>query len=1042
MPTLTNGSVPCECSSSTPWSYIGCSGGSDESNISVIKPNPPSTTVSICPPALVVDCTNKRVGINTLTPTDTLTVEGGTSITGDVYIDPNNTTSYAMSFSTLQRTISCESNTYTYFDNAPLSVIFGTDDPFSFRTTSTRTEFTPNGPAIVCNQASFYQIAFEAIFMKEQPDSIVTADIFVMLNDEPTYSIYSDNVAVDSYEQTKVYARGWLPLDVGDEIKIGIYLTQTTDDESVDTYESMRVRDLYITFVKKPFTRFYVDAGTAFISNQVTLQGEVNFIRDSLPGGSFLCNLPSEFNESLRVGDNLIYADAFLDTVSFGIGKTRILTVDTFNQRVGILKENPQATLDIDGEILVNGSMKAGELFFVDVPNNIIDISVPTTTLSNKKHTRSFPPKAFYVDATNARIGIGVTDLPQRTLDVEGDAIVRGSFWADTYENLPSMTPDILPITLDKTNNRVGINKTVPAYALDVTGDIDCTATYKINGMNVVAVSGNNTTIALGRTNTVAATSTSAVAIGYAANVGINSVSIGNNAASTSQGTQAVAVGTAAGRTSQGNYSVAIGNSAGNNAQASNCVAVGNSSGNANQSLNAVAVGSQAGNSSQGTYAVAIGDEAGKTGQGAYAVAIGRRAGLTNQHLRTICINGAQATLNTDRSDALFIQPIRNTTTAATNVLTYNTTTKEVSYGPVPTATPFDPLPLTLDKTNNRVGINTTFPPSEALDVVGNINCSSYKIDGVTAVYTRNNGTQLMLGRVDPVLPTADNAIAIGFLSSAGTNSVSIGYCAGRQTQGQSSVSIGYLSANSNQGESCVAIGSRAGNTGQGADAVAIGVKAGETNQHARTICINALETTALNTDRTDALFINPIRNTLTTPTNVLTYNTTTKEVTYGPLSSGSVGSSMMVTNQSLSCPVNQDVILTLPSTGSLVSTFSKDCIENTTAVTCAPMGVTYQKTGVIQFTQTGVYQFNLRTTKSGATTPGARLIAFIFRFNGVNVNNSDVQTFAANNDESELFINFSQYVDVTKVNELYYKYYNNNSASTIKFSVTITRIA
>ena len=526
-------------------------------------------------------------------------------------------------------------------------------------------------------------------------------------------------------------------------------------------------------------------------------------------------------------GKEFLYVEPVTKEIYFGDGKdNKILIVDTANYQVGILTPNPTATLDVNGTMLVNGTMKAGELFFVDVPNNIIEISAPTVPFGFQTgNAKNAAAKALVVDAANSRVGIGLSVPPQRTLDVQGDAIVRGSFWADTYENLPSMTPDVLPITLDKTNNRVGINKTVPVYALDVTEDINCTSTYKINGINVVDVSANDTTIALGQTNTVPALSTSAVAIGYQANVGVGSVAIGNKAGQ-GLGMSTVSIGTNTGRNLQGNYSVAIGINAGET-QGSDCVAVGHGAGNANQQMGSVAVGVGAGN----------------TGQGSYAVAIGPGAGQTNQHARTICLSASTGALNTDRTDALFIQPIRNTTT---------------------------------------------------------------------------------------------------------------------------------------------------------------------------------------------------------TPTNVLTYNTATKEVTYGPFSGSStaVGSSMMVTNQSLSCPVNQDVILTLPSTGALASTFSKGCTETTTAVSCAPMGVTYQKTGVIQFTQTGCYQFNLRTTKSGAVTPGARLIAFIFRLNGVNVNDSDVQTFAANNDEPELFINFVQYVDATKVNELYYKYYNNNSASTIKFSVTITRIA
>jgi hypothetical protein len=75
--------------------------------------------------------------------------------------------------------------------------------------------------------------------------------------------------------------------------------------------------------------------------------------------------------------------------------------------------------------------------------------------------------------------------------------------------------------------------------------------------------------------------------------------------------------------------------------------------------------------------------------------------------------------------------------TTETNVVYYNPTTKAVSYGTVPTPT-VDVLPITLDKTNNRVGINKT-APIEALDVTGNINTSGYtNING--ALITAGNG--------------------------------------------------------------------------------------------------------------------------------------------------------------------------------------------------------------------------------------------------------------------------------------------------------------
>lgn len=77
------------------------------------------------------------------------------------------------------------------------------------------------------------------------------------------------------------------------------------------------------------------------------------------------------------------------------------------------------------------------------------------------------------LDKTNNLVGINKT-VPTKALDVVGDILASGRVDATTiratnYENLP--LGDVLPLTLDKTNGHVGINNTVPDKALDVTGD-------------------------------------------------------------------------------------------------------------------------------------------------------------------------------------------------------------------------------------------------------------------------------------------------------------------------------------------------------------------------------------------------------------------------------------------------------------------------------------------------------------------------------------------------------------------------------------------
>jgi hypothetical protein len=164
-------------------------------------------------------------------------------------------------------------------------------------------------------------------------------------------------------------------------------------------------------------------------------------------------------------------------------------------------------------------------------------------------------------------------------------------------------------------------------------------------------------------------------------NQGVNSTAIGNGAGETSQGIDTVAVGVAAGNDSQGNYATAVGVNAGQISQGVNSTAIGNGAGQTSQGLDAVAVGVAAGNGSQGLRAVSVGAEAGQTAQGNTAIAIGYKAGKTNQAANSIAINASLSMLYANVS-GLYINPVRQDDSNVANVVYYNTTTKEITYGP------------------------------------------------------------------------------------------------------------------------------------------------------------------------------------------------------------------------------------------------------------------------------------------------------------------------------------------------------------------------
>jgi hypothetical protein len=102
--------------------------------------------------------------------------------------------------------------------------------------------------------------------------------------------------------------------------------------------------------------------------------------------------------------------------------------------------------------------------------------------------------------------------------------------------------------------------------------------------------------------------------------------------------------------------------------------------------VESVAIGPYAGYNTQGVDSIAIGNSAGYVGLGANSIAIGRVAtaaggGFAN----TMVLNATGASLNPAQADSTYIAPIRQTTDAdmaATSMLRWNQTTKEVSYAP------------------------------------------------------------------------------------------------------------------------------------------------------------------------------------------------------------------------------------------------------------------------------------------------------------------------------------------------------------------------
>ncbi|USQ03654.1 beta strand repeat-containing protein [Aquirufa antheringensis] len=170
-----------------------------------------------------------------------------------------------------------------------------------------------------------------------------------------------------------------------------------------------------------------------------------------------------------------------------------------------------------------------------------------------------------------------------------------------------------------------------------------------------------------------------------------------------------VAIGSQAGTPNQGvnANTIAIGGGAGRGNQGGGSVAIGYVSGDQNQGANSVSIGSNTAQSAQASQAVALGFAAGQYGQGQNAVAIGSFAGNNAQVANSIALNATGASLNPTNA-GFYVNPIRSTT-ATSNVLYYNSTTKEVTSGTAPSGTSGTSITAgTISTTSNPNGLSIT----------------------------------------------------------------------------------------------------------------------------------------------------------------------------------------------------------------------------------------------------------------------------------------------------------------------------------------------
>lgn len=194
-----------------------------------------------------------------------------------------------------------------------------------------------------------------------------------------------------------------------------------------------------------------------------------------------------------------------------------------------------------------------------------------------------------------------------------------------------------------------------------------------------------------------------------------------------------------------------------------------------------------------------------------------------------------------------------------------------------------------------------------AVSVVGNL-----KVSGALA----SSSTKLAIGSGAGTSNQTTGAIAIGTQAGETNQSlaISIGLGTGQLGQSFMATAVGNGAAQVSQGTYAVAIGTNSGQLNQGSYAVAIGSNAGTTNQPANSIIINA-GSSALEAAST-GLFIDPIRN--VTNGNLLTYDTSTKEITYTNGNDLTIGSIRINTNVIQTVDSNADLELDANGTGAV----------------------------------------------------------------------------------------------------------------------------
>ena len=386
---------------------------------------------------------------------------------------------------------------------------------------------------------------------------------------------------------------------------------------------------------------------TIQFNNSGVLNGSANF---TITGGN-LVTLTGNFSASNIAGGNLVTANFITGRLTTS-GQPNITSTGTLAGLVVAGNITPSANITYN---LGNNTNRFNDLY---LSNSTIYIGAQT------------------ISANTSSVIVSGNLVANLTGNVSGNATTAGTVTTAAQPNITSTgTLTSLSVSGNLVANLTGnvSGNATTAGTVITAAQPNITSTGTLVSLSVSGnanISGNVSAGLITLTNGAIIKDTTG-----------NAVSFGENAGTTTQGQSAVAIGINAGSSTQGLSAVAVGNGAGSITQGSDAISIGTDAGALNQGVSGIGLGVQAAFSDQQSDAIAIGRNAGYINQGTAAIAIGVNAGQTFQANNSIIINASGSALNQTVANTFNVAPVRNDVSNVGQILFYNTTSKEITYG-------------------------------------------------------------------------------------------------------------------------------------------------------------------------------------------------------------------------------------------------------------------------------------------------------------------------------------------------------------------------